>query len=137
MSKSSASLLQPSGEERIQSILSQMTLDEKVGQLNQIYPGETFDPELLRLGKIGSVLNASGALTGQGLSSSTGAEGLNAPAANGAPIPFKNTPALRAGCDPWLPYGLSHSPGASRRLEPGTGRIRLQPRPLVKRPPTG
>lgn len=65
-------------EERIASILSALTTGEKIGQLNQVFPREAPLPDLIRNGKVGSVLNAGGALTGQGFSASTSAEALNA-----------------------------------------------------------
>lgn len=58
----------------INHLLAQMTLEEKLGQLNQVNPGDDFDPTPLREGKIGSLINASGALTGQGFSDSGSAE---------------------------------------------------------------
>jgi beta-glucosidase len=54
----------PSSEPFIEHLLSQMTLEEKIGQLNQMNPGPSLDLEMLRQGKVGSILNASGALTG-------------------------------------------------------------------------
>ena len=48
-----------SEEERIESLLQQMTLQEKIGQLNQLSVGG-FDPNtaaLIREGKVGSILN--------------------------------------------------------------------------------
>lgn len=67
----------PESETFVNHLLSQMTLEEKIGQLNQYWPGDDFDPEMLRQGKVGSIINASGALTGQGLSVSTDAETSN------------------------------------------------------------
>jgi len=61
----------------IDNLLGQMTLEEKVGQLNQIHPFEWFDADIVRQGKVGSIINASGALTGQGASESVGAEQSN------------------------------------------------------------
>jgi len=58
----------------VNQLLSQMTLEEKLGQLNQVNPGDHFDSSLLREGKAGSLINASGALTGQGFSDSGSAE---------------------------------------------------------------
>lgn len=58
----------------VNHLLAQMTLEEKLGQLNQVNPGIEFDPALLRDGKVGSLINASGALTGQGFSDSGSAE---------------------------------------------------------------
>ena len=56
----------------INHLLSQMTFEEKVGQLNQV--NESHDLELLQQGKAGSLINAPGALTGQGFSASSDAE---------------------------------------------------------------
>lgn len=56
----------------INHLLSQMTVEEKVGQLNQV--NENHNPDLLRQGKAGSLINAPGALTGQGFSASSDAE---------------------------------------------------------------
>ena len=72
------SLTTPANEARIDSLISQMTLDEKIGQLNQIHPYGQIAPEALRKGQIGSMLNAAGALTGQGFSESSSATKLNA-----------------------------------------------------------
>jgi len=54
----------------VNHLLAQMTPEEKIGQLNQCSAGPDLDPDLLRQGKLGSLLNASGALTGQGFSDS-------------------------------------------------------------------
>ncbi len=64
----------PLSEPHTDNLLSQMTLEEKVGQLNQMNPDSNFDPDLLRRGHVGSLLNASGALGGQGFSDSGSAE---------------------------------------------------------------
>jgi beta-glucosidase len=61
----------------IDNLLSQMTIEEKIGQLNQVHPFESFDVDSVRNGKVGSVINASGALAGHGLSESIGAEKSN------------------------------------------------------------
>jgi beta-glucosidase len=61
-------------ESFLNQLLAQMTLEEKVGQLNQYSAGTDLDPNLLRQGKLGSLINASGALTGQGFSDSGNAE---------------------------------------------------------------
>ena len=58
----------------VNHLLAQMSLEEKLGQLNQVNPGSEFDPSVLREGKAGSLINASGALTGQGFSDSGSAE---------------------------------------------------------------
>jgi beta-glucosidase len=64
-------------ESRINDLLSQMSLDEKIGQLNQYFSRGNFDPEMIRQGKAGSVINAAGALTGAGESRSSTAEICN------------------------------------------------------------
>jgi len=61
----------------INHLLSQMSLEEKIGQLNQYNPGDDFEPDMLRRGEVGSIINASGALTGQGFSESADAEASN------------------------------------------------------------
>jgi beta-glucosidase len=61
----------------IDNLLGQMTIEEKIGQLNQVHPFESFDVDSVRIGNVGSVINASGALTGQGSSASMGAENAN------------------------------------------------------------
>ncbi|MCS7010311.1 MAG: glycoside hydrolase family 3 C-terminal domain-containing protein, partial [Anaerolineales bacterium] len=53
------------------------TLEEKIGQLNQLNPGPDFNLDLLRRGQVGSLINAAGALTGQGSSPSLLAEESN------------------------------------------------------------
>lgn len=64
-------------ESFINQLLSQMKLEEKVGQLNQYFSWGDFDADLIRQGKAGSVINASGALSGQGFSGSGSAEITN------------------------------------------------------------
>lgn len=66
-----------SAEVFINDLLGQMTLDEKIGQLNQPNTGESIDPEILQQGKVGSIIKAAGALTGQGSSAAEGAEQAN------------------------------------------------------------
>src|SRR4030065_2301095 len=66
-----------STETFINHLLGQMTLDEKIGQLNQPHTGDTVDPEILRQGKVGSIIKAAGALTGQGSTVSAGADEAN------------------------------------------------------------
>lgn len=61
-------------ESFINQLLGQMTPEEKIGQLNQT---NSFDPNMIRQGKAGSMLNASGALTGQDTSDSVNAEQIN------------------------------------------------------------
>jgi beta-glucosidase len=66
--------MNPETETRVNQLLGQMNLDEKIGQLNQYFAFGKLDPELIRQGKAGSVINASGALSGQGFSGSGNAE---------------------------------------------------------------
>lgn len=61
----------------IDQVLGQMTLEEKIGQLNQYFAGGNFNPEVIKQGQAGSIINASGALTGQGFSASSNAEESN------------------------------------------------------------
>ena len=70
-------LLKPATEAHIDSLIGQMTLDEKIGQLNQYFSWGKFNPEVITGGHAGSVINASGALSGQGSSGSTTAEICN------------------------------------------------------------
>ena len=68
--------MEPNAEEPfIQQLLSQMTLQEKLGQLSQVAPNP--DPEMLRQGQIGSIISAPGALAGQSLSESGDADATN------------------------------------------------------------
>ena len=64
-------------ESRINGLLSKMNIEEKVGQLHQYFSFGRFDPEIIRQGKAGSVINAAGALTGSGESKSSTAETCN------------------------------------------------------------
>jgi beta-glucosidase len=64
-------------ESKINALLSKMKLDEKIGQLNQYFSRGSFDPEIIRQGKAGSVINAAGALTGSSESKSSSAETCN------------------------------------------------------------
>jgi beta-glucosidase len=73
----SEQLLKPSIEEHVNNLLAQMTLEEKIGQMNQYFSFGNFDPEMVRQGKAGSVINAAGALSGQGSSGSTSADVCN------------------------------------------------------------
>ena len=66
--------MEQNNEPFINNLLAQMTVDEKVGQLNQYFSRGHFDPDVIRSGRAGSVINASGALSGQGFSGSSTAE---------------------------------------------------------------
>jgi beta-glucosidase len=67
----------PSTDSFVDNLLSQMTVDEKIGQLHQYFAFGQFDPEIIRQGRAGSVINAAGALGGQGQSASTSADVCN------------------------------------------------------------
>jgi beta-glucosidase len=64
-------------EHFINHLLGQMTLEEKIGQLNQVHPGKEVNLDQVRQGSVGSLINASGALTGLGSSESVAAETTN------------------------------------------------------------
>ena len=66
-----------STEQFINQLLGQMTLEEKIGQLNQPEGGDRIDPEALRQGKAGSVIKSAGALNGQSRTVSEGVEQAN------------------------------------------------------------
>ena len=70
----------PETESFVDNLLSQMTLYEKIGQLHQYFNFKDFDSDLIRQGRAGSVINAAGALGGQGQSArgATSAEQCNA-----------------------------------------------------------
>lgn len=74
---SSNVLLKSDTEEHIHHLLSEMTIEEKIGQTNQYMARGTFDSEMIRKGLAGSLINASGALTGQGTSRSSSADVCN------------------------------------------------------------
>ena len=61
----------------VDNLISQMTLDEKIGQTHQYFNFKDFDSDLIRRGGAGSVINAAGALGGQGQSAGTSAEVCN------------------------------------------------------------
>ena len=65
-------------EERVNNLLAQMTLDEKVGQMNQVNLFDETRKQAVRRGEIGSILNANSAWAGKDASLSSSAEGCNA-----------------------------------------------------------
>ncbi len=65
-------------ETRANALLAQMTLEEKIGQLNQPMIHGLPGLDLLRQGKAGSIINALGALSGQGFDHLSSAEQCNA-----------------------------------------------------------
>ncbi len=64
-------------ESKINDLLSKMSLEEKIGQLNQYFAFDKFNPEVIRKAQAGSVINAAGALTGSGASESSTADDCN------------------------------------------------------------
>ncbi len=66
-----------STEQFVNNLLGQMTLEEKIGQLNQTFSSDQFDPDTIRAGKVGSLIRAAGALSGRDTSGSGGAEEAN------------------------------------------------------------
>jgi beta-glucosidase len=64
-------------EQFIRNLLSRMSIDEKIGQLNQYFSFGKFDPEVIRQGKAGSIIIAEGALTGASANGTPHAETCN------------------------------------------------------------
>lgn len=75
---STAALINAPLEERVSQLLSQMTLDEKIGQLNQVHAFGEHEKNAVRNGQIGSIINATSAFAGLGNSPSASAEMCNA-----------------------------------------------------------
>jgi len=73
----SASLINPEVEQRVEALLGQMTLDEKVGQTNQLMRLTGEDKEAIRQGGVGSSIFASTAWAGKDQPSSAQAEFSN------------------------------------------------------------
>jgi beta-glucosidase len=73
-----ANLLHEDIEQKINQLISQMSLDEKIGQTNQLNTFGEIEKEGVRKGQIGSILNATSAFTGVGSSPSASAEICNA-----------------------------------------------------------
>ncbi len=67
----------PSSTTFIEDLLAQMTLEEKIGQLNQMNGGPDLDPDLLRMGQVGSVILDAGPSDGPGSSEARRAEWAN------------------------------------------------------------
>jgi beta-glucosidase len=74
---STARLIKPSIEQRVDALLGQMTLEEKIGQMNQVFPFATPRVEDLRAGKIGSFITEVDALAGKGVSPEARADTCN------------------------------------------------------------
>lgn len=64
-------------ETRVNALLAQMTPEEKIGQLNQPMIHGLPGLDMLRQGQAGSIINAFGALSGQGFDAMSGAEQCN------------------------------------------------------------
>jgi beta-glucosidase len=71
---SSVALVKPSLEERINALLGRMTLEEKIGQMNQTPRLDTSDQDAIRRGEIGSSIFASSAWAGKDMPSSAKVE---------------------------------------------------------------
>lgn len=67
----------PSSETFVENLLSQMTLEEKIGQLNQMAAGPDLDPDLLRTGQVGSLILDTGPQEGPEFSEARRAEWAN------------------------------------------------------------
>jgi beta-glucosidase len=74
---SSVSLVREPVEEKLNQLLSQMTLEEKVGQTHQPHAFGEIEKEAARQGRLGSILNATSAFAGMGSSPSASAEICN------------------------------------------------------------
>ena len=63
--QSSTSVKSNDVEKRVEALLSQMTLEEKIGQMNQISPSGDVNTtaELIKKGEVGSILNVADAKT--------------------------------------------------------------------------
>lgn len=61
----------------IDDLLSRMSLEEKIGQLNQPQGSENITPEDIRSGTVDSLIKSAGALTGMSRSGSLGVEQAN------------------------------------------------------------
>lgn len=74
---SSTILIKPSIEERVNALLGQMTLEEKVGQMNQTPRLDAPDKDVIRRGEIGSSIFASSAWAGKDMPSAAKVEFCN------------------------------------------------------------
>ncbi len=70
-------LIQPAVEERVNELLGRMTLEEKIGQTNQLMRLSETDEDAIRQGKVGSSIFASSAWAGKDLPDSAKAEFSN------------------------------------------------------------
>src|SRR4051812_13778836 len=64
-------------EQFIRNLLARMSIDDKIGQLNQYFSFGKFDPQVIRQGKAGSIIIAEGALTGASANGTPHAETCN------------------------------------------------------------
>jgi beta-glucosidase len=72
-----ADLIDPAVEQRIEELIQRMTLEEKVGQTNQLMRLTQADKEDIRQGRVGSSIFASSAWAGKDLPASAKAEMSN------------------------------------------------------------
>lgn len=65
-------------EQRVNGLISQMTLEEKIGQTNQIHAFSEINKTQVSIGQVGSIVNATDAFIGKSSSPSANAEICNA-----------------------------------------------------------
>ncbi len=74
---SATHLLKPDVERRVNELIGRMTLDEKIGQMNQVFPFVTPKADSIRAGRIGSFITEVDALAGKGVAPEARAETCN------------------------------------------------------------
>ncbi|MEZ4634023.1 MAG: hypothetical protein R2856_03435 [Caldilineaceae bacterium] len=92
-------------ESRIDDLLAQMTLEEKIGQMWQISGKIDGAEEIIRRGGVGSFLNVEGDM----------AHELQRIAVEESRL---GIPLIYGRCDPRFPHHLPHSTGAGGQLQP-------------------
>ena len=108
--QSSSPLQSAAINQKVEQLLKQMTLEEKVGQLNQYSAGaatgpgtgRTGYPEMIAAGQVGSLFNLIGVQEDQ----------RNAAHRDGK-IAAAHSADVRAGCDSRISHGISHAAGIS------------------------
>jgi beta-glucosidase len=70
-------LIKESVEQRVNELLGQMTLEEKIGQMNQVSGLHEAQRDAIRNGMVGSLINATGAFAGKESSASANADVCN------------------------------------------------------------
>jgi len=107
-------------EERVESLLAEMTLAEKVGQTHQIHNLDpSLDHELIGSGGIGSSLIASGATAGNKRDEGVRVCAVNAAQRSCPRVTPGHPSAVRAGCHPRAPDSLPDPARAGRRMGRG------------------